>query len=258
MECALSWLRVAQALEDQYEVIMPDARAHGGSDRPPVALTPELLADDALALLDALKLDRPILMGRSNGAVTAVMVAEARPGLPRALLLEEPPMGGMPRPNVRPAPQMAGNWFEEWLQWLQSLHRLPHTERVMAVAARWPHGTPVLADEPIWPEAEFVPWVEGLARFDTTVFQRQIGYWSLLPYLAQIDQIPCPILLLAGNPEHGSLAPEDEAETFEIAARQGTVVRFEQAGHLISRGRTFDAFMAVVKSFLAGSLDSHQ
>jgi pimeloyl-ACP methyl ester carboxylesterase len=145
---------------------------------------------------------------------------------------------------------MAGNWFEEWLEWLRGLSRRPHAERIAAVVERWPHGTPVLPDEPIWPEDEFVPWVEGLAHFDTTVFERKIGYWSLLPYLDQVAQIPCPILLLAGNPEYGSLVPEDAAETLELAAQQGSVVRFANAGHLISRGRTTAAFVAAVRAFL--------
>jgi hypothetical protein len=51
MECGLSWLRLAKALEAQYEVIMPDARAYGRSDSPDAGLTPALLAEDAAGLI---------------------------------------------------------------------------------------------------------------------------------------------------------------------------------------------------------------
>ncbi|RIK41124.1 MAG: hypothetical protein DCC55_12935 [Chloroflexi bacterium] len=256
MESGLTWLRMAKALEASYDVILPDARAHGRSDRPGTPLTPELLAEDAGALIRTLGLERPILFGRSNGAVTAVLVAAAQPEPARAIILEEPPLGGMPRPNVKPGAQGGGNWFADWLGWIQSLSQRPHAERIAAAAARWPHGTPVLPDEPIWPEAEFVPWVEALAQFDTTVFERKISFWSLAPYLENIAQIPCPILLMAGNPLHGSLVAEGVEE---MPAWQGrTVVRFDQAGHFVSRGRTYLACLEGVRTFLNEQVHARQ
>jgi N-formylmaleamate deformylase len=249
MESGLTWLRMAKDLEADYDVIMPDARAHGRSDRPETPLTPELLAQDAAALIDKLALQQPVLFGRSNGAVTAVLMALAQPTLPRALILEEPPLGGMPRPNFEPSGQGGGNWFEAWLTWLRGLGQQPHHERIASSVARWPHGIPVLPDEPVWPEADFVPWVEALAQFDTTVFSRKISFWSLVPYLEQMTQIHCPVLLMAGNPDFGSLVPEGAEEA--VAWQGRTVVRFAQAGHLISRGRTYEECLGVVEGFLA-------
>ncbi|MCL4861158.1 MAG: alpha/beta hydrolase [Caldilineaceae bacterium] len=249
MESGLTWLRMAKTLEADYDVILVDARAHGRSDRPETPLTPELLAEDAAALIETLTLQQPILFGRSNGAVTAVLVALAQPTLARALILEEPPLGGMPRPNVQPdGAQGGGNWFEAWLSWLRGLRQQPHLERIASSAARWPHGIPVLPDEPVWPEEEFVPWVEALAQFDTTVFRRKISFWSLLPYVGQLAQIPAPILLMGGNPEYGSLVPEGAEEAAEWRGR--TVVRFARAGHLVSRGRSFGGCLAAVQRFL--------
>jgi pimeloyl-ACP methyl ester carboxylesterase len=250
MECGLSGLRLANTLEEHYEVVMPDARAHGRSDSPGVDLTPSLLAEDAAELIRALKLDSSILFGRSNGAVTAALVASMQPKLARAVLLEDPPMGGMPRPNVSAATQGGENWFDAWLQWMQGLSQRPHEERIASTVARWPHGAPVLPDEPIWPEEEFVPWVEGLAQFDTSIFRRKISFWSLMPYLEQVAQVSCPILLLAGNPDHGSLVSEDGVELLKARWQRGTLVRIENAGHVISRGRTFASSLAVIKTFL--------
>jgi pimeloyl-ACP methyl ester carboxylesterase len=209
-----------------------------------------MLAEDAAGQIRTLKLDKPILFGRSNGAVTAALVASIQPKLARAVLLEDPPMGGVARPNIGAATPGAENWFDAWLKWMQDLGRRPHGERIASTVARWPHGTPVLPDEPVWPEEEFVPWVEGLARFDTSIFRRKISFWSLMSYVDDVTQIPCPILLLAGNLAHGSLVSEEGAELLEAGWQQGTLVRFENAGHLISRGRTFAPALAVIKTFL--------
>ena len=67
-----------------YRVLMPDLRAHGGSDRPhdPAAYPPDVLADDAEALVAALALTDYDLGGYSLGARTVVrmLVRGARPG----------------------------------------------------------------------------------------------------------------------------------------------------------------------------------
>src|SRR5262245_20835096 len=49
LDSALTWLRTALALEGEYDVIMPDSRGHGRSDRVGAdgAYTTALLADDA-------------------------------------------------------------------------------------------------------------------------------------------------------------------------------------------------------------------
>jgi alpha/beta hydrolase fold len=78
MESGVSWLGVAKGLPERYDVIIPDARVHGRSAGGETGFSPKILAEDASALLAALKVDRPILFGRSNGALTAFLLA-ARP-----------------------------------------------------------------------------------------------------------------------------------------------------------------------------------
>jgi pimeloyl-ACP methyl ester carboxylesterase len=250
MENGISWLRVAKALAADYDVIMPDARAHGRSAGPEGDFTPELLADDVAALLETLKLERPFLIGRSNGAVTAVLVAAAHPDRVRGLVLEEPPAGGMPRPTIRQEQVQQQNWFQAWLQWMQRLEQMPHQERLASAIARWPHGLPVPPDEPLWPEDDFVPYVTALAQFKTDIFRQKIGYWSLVSYLEQAAGLTCPVLLVAGNPEIGSLVPEETAAELAASWPQGQVVRVAEAGHIISRGRPSVQFMGHLQSLL--------
>ena len=62
--------------------------------------SPALLAEDAAALIRALDLDRPILLGHSLGAGTAATVAATHPDLVRDLLLEDPVWEERPRAEI--------------------------------------------------------------------------------------------------------------------------------------------------------------
>jgi pimeloyl-ACP methyl ester carboxylesterase len=135
MESGVSWLRVAKDLAERYDVIMPDACVHGRSAGGETGFSPEILAADVVALINALKLDRPILIGRSNGAITAFLIAADEPTLVRALILEDPPAGGRPAPAMRPEVLTGNNWFQEWLTWLQRLKGMTHAERVASAVA---------------------------------------------------------------------------------------------------------------------------
>jgi pimeloyl-ACP methyl ester carboxylesterase len=171
MESGVSWLRVAKDLAERYDVIMPDARVHGRSAGGETGFSPEILAADVVALINALKLDRPILIGRSNGAITAFLIATDDPPLVRALILEDPPAGGRPAPAVRPEVLTGNNWFQEWLTWLQRLKGMTHAERVASAAARWPHGMPIPQDEPLWGEVDRAAGKSYRAMF--TLFARE-------------------------------------------------------------------------------------
>jgi len=68
------------ALADHFRVIAPDTRgggrtAHSGSGE----VSFDLLADDVLALIDALGLEQPLIAGFSEGAITATIVAIRNP-----------------------------------------------------------------------------------------------------------------------------------------------------------------------------------
>ncbi|TVT02302.1 alpha/beta hydrolase [Amycolatopsis bartoniae] len=83
----VNWLtygHAAKLAERGRRVIMPDLRAHGDSAKPhdPAAYPPDVLADDAFALLEHLGLDEYDLGGYSLGARTVVrmLVRGATPG----------------------------------------------------------------------------------------------------------------------------------------------------------------------------------
>lgn len=250
MESSVSWLRVARVLAERYDVIMPDARVHGRSAGGETGFTPEILVEDVAGLIRTLNLERPTLIGRSNGAVTAFLVAAHYPELARAIVMEDPPAGGMPAPAVRQEVSSGGNWFQEWMSWMQQLKQMPHRERISSAAARWPHGMPIPQDEPRWGEDDFVGYVESLAHFDIGIFQKPIGFWTLVPYLELANRLTYPMLLLTGEPLLGSLVPEDVVLTLMERCPQLRWEQIEGGGHILSRGRPFARYMAAVDSFL--------
>src|SRR5437879_2053198 len=72
-DSAMSWTRVAERLEDEFEVIAYDARCHGASEAVPYV--DRSGGDDMVGLIEVLGLDRPFVMGHSMGAMTSFMAA---------------------------------------------------------------------------------------------------------------------------------------------------------------------------------------
>ena len=66
------WERQVPALEPYFRVIVPDLRGHGLTDNPSGEFTYQLLADDAAALCEALRLERPSIAGWGDGGQVAL------------------------------------------------------------------------------------------------------------------------------------------------------------------------------------------
>lgn len=71
--------QVPALIADGYRAIVIDSRGHGRSTRDDRPFTYELMADDVLAVMDALWLDRAALVGWSDGACVALILAAQHP-----------------------------------------------------------------------------------------------------------------------------------------------------------------------------------
>jgi pimeloyl-ACP methyl ester carboxylesterase len=102
------------------DVVVPDLRGFGASDRHPADPTTQYSADaqarSVIALIEELRLDRPVLAGHDIGSRIAQAVARHRPDLLRALVLT-PPLPGIGERILAPAAQ------QEF--WYLQFHRLP-------------------------------------------------------------------------------------------------------------------------------------
>ena len=73
------WRRVIPRLAADHRLLCADLRGFGWSDAPRSSYTKQELADDVIALLDALELDRVRLVGHDWGAFVAFLVALRAP-----------------------------------------------------------------------------------------------------------------------------------------------------------------------------------
>jgi pimeloyl-ACP methyl ester carboxylesterase len=75
-----NWAKQVPSLVNSgYQVILMDSRGHGRSTRDKQPFSYELMAGDVLALMDALHLERCSLVGWSDGACTALVLAASAP-----------------------------------------------------------------------------------------------------------------------------------------------------------------------------------
>lgn len=84
------WTPLARALEEDYDVVMPDARGHGYSSAPKQGYCYDNLATDVLTLIEALRLDSPVLLGHSMGGMTAALAASRNAKQLQGLILADP------------------------------------------------------------------------------------------------------------------------------------------------------------------------
>ncbi len=247
----ITWLRVANALEADYDVILPDARGHGGSDGIASGISYELLVEDVAALIRALGLGRPAVLGHSMGGVTAGALAAARPELVRAVVLEDAVWGETGRLAQIGESQGYRAWLATYTAYLEGLRMQTREQRLLAALPFLPPGPTGL-----WPEDEYVPWVEAQSQVDLELVRRGPSLWSTLrpttPLADLASRIACPMLLLTGSPTRGSnVWPADVAAVLERAPAARHVV-FEQSGHLIHLDE-LDRYLAVVAAFLSDS-----
>jgi len=76
------------ALGEAYRVVALDHRGHGRGLRPPMTFTLEQCADDAAALLQALEIDKAVVVGYSMGGPVALLLAHRHPTRCAGLVLE--------------------------------------------------------------------------------------------------------------------------------------------------------------------------
>lgn len=132
------WDRVTRELADTYRVYALDLRGHGRSDWPGT-YSFEAMRDDVAGFLDALAIDRAVLVGHSMGAGVAGMVAQQRPHQVAALVLEEPPpLPPFPPRPVPPRPE--GPLSFDW-----AVVRAITAERNRPDVAWWDHLPAIIA-----------------------------------------------------------------------------------------------------------------
>lgn len=78
---------IVAELARRYRVLIPDSRGHGRTDNPAGTLRYDQMADDVAAFSAALGLERPVVVGYSDGAQVALEIGLRHPELPSAMVI---------------------------------------------------------------------------------------------------------------------------------------------------------------------------
>jgi pimeloyl-ACP methyl ester carboxylesterase len=251
------WSRIARALEDQYDLLLLDARGHGRSDLPATGYSQEALTQDVIAFIAALDLEWPFLWGYSNGAKTAAEVTAAAPESVRAVILEDPPWRAEPAQpaSAASAMKLAGGepwpgydqWRASWTAWHVALRAQTFAERVASSAAFLPLGAES------WPQEELFTHLEAQAQFNLALLDLLPPIPLPSPWRATVARITRPILLLTSDPARGGTITPEVVEQIAATWRDGEHTTFPGVSHFLRHemgGEAFENFIAIVRDFL--------
>lgn len=222
---------VAELIRDRYDVVMPDAQGHGLSDRLDESFTNKTHAEQVAGLARELGFTKPVLIGHSMGAGTAVNVAVLYPELPGAIVLED---GGFHSP--RPEEMDTGLQRDEMVKRAQAQSQLT-VDELMAQCRK---------NNPSWSEEEIIPWAEAKKQADINIFKAGRPGTSSDETLKNII---CPTLLITSD--GGMISDETARHAADIwtADKPLRWVKINGAGHNIRREQ-YKAFSEALLSFL--------
>lgn len=228
-----AWWRNVGPLAEHFRVITYDLRGIGASDKPNIPYTLEMLADDALNLLDALDVSQTAVFGHSLGGGIALFMARKAPERITHLILASTLYWG---PHVTmPSPRAMQVLQDRSGDPLELVRRGTRIATAEGFEERDPEGFQKLID----------------LRFNSQqspelyLRQSQAG----LPYFT-VDHItdfepPMPVLLLVG--EHDEVAPPANSEQIAQAWPGARLQTITGAGHLFTIEQPDAANQAIVE-----------
>ena len=233
--------RVIDHLAPKYEVIAYDARGHGGSGRIGGGVAPDAMVGDLAALIAALRLEQPVLVGHSMGAVTAALTAARNPELARGVVLEDPPLPLGHTLGIDPGEPLLSS--PRWRDWHQAVveQRGWDLDRLLTLGR---------TQHPHWHPIDVAGWTEAHQQVDPAIFELRHPMHDAW-HDELVGSLSCPLLLLLGDPQLGSLVDRTQSERLIELLPQAEIRAIPSAGHCIRRDQ-FPPFVAELDTFLAG------
>ncbi|HLF74087.1 MAG TPA: alpha/beta fold hydrolase [Anaerolineales bacterium] len=214
------WHRMAPFLAEHFQVITFDNRGVGQSDRPAGPYTAQMLAADTAGLLDALGIEKAVVMGHSMGGFVAQAMALDFPQKVGRLILCSTSFGGPRHVPVTP----------EAMKVLTDVSSDPLT--------RFKNGLAV-STAPGWAEKNpdmIRKWIEWCTAnpIEPEAYQAQLAIGlALLPeaaaFEAKLLRLNIPTLILSGA--HDKVVPPENASLLAGKIANSRVVIFPEAGH---------------------------
>ena len=239
-----SWQAVAHVLARSHDVVMPDQRGHGQSSAPEIGYSIDDFVHDAAQLITALNIAPAAIVGHSLGGLVGLYLAATHPFLVSRLVLEDPPLladwlteTGSPEEidAVRRA------WFASALE----VRNMSPSEQLQHIQERSPQ----------WNAEEYAAWVESKLSMSERLWTPGgidlRGDWQ-----TALRRVHCPILLIRGDAQRGSLVNESREHEVLSVARNARAIHLTGASHAVHRD-VFGAFMGAIVPFLADDLAAH-
>ncbi len=237
----LCWSRVAMELEQDYDLILPDARGHGKSASGKGEYCTFQQVADLVGIIPALKLDRPVIGGHSMGAQPCLHLAANYPDLTRGIFLEDPPIF------------LTGEKFgggEQTLKMEDVGKMMARYMRMFKLMPKFIGLRMARKASPTYPDIELLPWIDSKRRvsFDFLNSLPAMKMDSSEP-LEIFRKITVPILLFIGDKEKMSIVSRETGQAIARCNDQIRLVHLVGASHDIRRTR-FEGYLPALKEFL--------
>ncbi|MET1754659.1 alpha/beta hydrolase [Novosphingobium sp. RD2P27] len=206
------WTPVIEALPPDLPIITYDQRGFGDSE--PVKDSPFSHADDLVAVLDHLGLERADLCGVSLGGATVLGCALLTPHRVRSLALVSPMLAGW-------------SWSPEWIELWKAIGRRARAGDIESARSLW-------WEHPLFASARKSPRCEDLRRSIAAFSGRQ---WvqdnqrEEFPMLERLHGITQPTLLLTG--EQDVFDFRLKADLIDASMPHVSRIDYPDAGHML-------------------------
>lgn len=227
------WGPQIEALSRQYQVITYDQRGAGGSDHPDMAYSIEMLADDLEALISALGVERPALIGHSTGGAIGQILAARGPDLLRGMVQ----YASWSRSDVH------FNW----------VFRLRRALLAGAPIEEYVHGSALFLYPPEHVQKGGAALSERLLGSvgtfpDPAIIMRRIDAIMAHDAMAVLGRIRIPTLVVCANDD--ILTPPYQARILAEAIPEAELRVLPEGGHSLSETQP-EIFNRIVLDFLA-------
>ena len=220
------WIPLARALEDEYDVVMPDARGHGSSSTPLNGYRYADHASDVVGFIQGLGLAAPVLPGHSMGGMTAAVVGSQIATAIRAVILADPTF-------LSPERQREVH-ESDVVEQHRRLLALNKGEVLAQLRLRHPQRSSELIE------------LIAAARLETRIDAFDVLTPPNPEYHGLVSTISVPILLVIGDKGVVSFETAGELQNLNPRLR---VQQIRDVGHGVQYDQP-DRFEAVVRAFL--------
>ncbi len=227
------WNPQIKNLEPHFRVLRYDTRGHGRSEVPPGAYTAELLGEDAIALLDALGIDKVHWVGLSMGGIIGQCLALNYPNRIKSLVLCDTRAAMIP-----------GEVQSTYEERINAVHNKGVESQVEVSMERWFTQSFLKQNPPML----------GIIRkeFLATPAQGYIGCIEAIRrinYLDRLFEIKIPTLIMVGEDDPGT--PVSASEAMHKKISNSKLIIIKSARHLCNVEQP-EVFNDTLLKFLKG------